>query len=80
MLLTLSLLLFYKEPELPVKPATIAAQLVYLCDSTLPSVFKDMVTLDTKTMRQRIVACGYRYKLDVCQDGVDKARLTVDFE
>jgi hypothetical protein len=80
MLGILLLLFFYKEPQLPVKPKTVAAHLVYLCDSALPGVFKDMGDLDTKGVKKRIEEYGYRYRLDVIQSYTGASKLNVDFE
>lgn len=71
---------FYDEPKLPVKPQTVAAQLVYLCDCALPGVFKDLGGLDTKTVEKKVKECGYRYTLGVIQSYMGVSRLNIDFE
>ncbi|KAF2728124.1 hypothetical protein EJ04DRAFT_556957 [Polyplosphaeria fusca] len=80
MLLILSILFFYREPNLPLKPNTIAANLFYLCGSRLPELFSTMGSLSTRARDQKIEALNYRYCLAKVQgmDGV--VRVTVDAE
>ncbi|KAF2261894.1 hypothetical protein CC78DRAFT_607034 [Lojkania enalia] len=61
MLLTLVLLFFHQEPNLPIKPNSIAANLIYLCDSSLPDLFRGLAVLNTNERNNRIRQWGYRY-------------------
>lgn len=79
MLLTLLFLFFYKEPKLPIKPTTLAAQLACLCDSSLPDLFANLGATSTQDRNKAIDSLGYRYRLMATRDA-EMLRLTIDCE
>lgn len=80
MLFTLGIWFFYCEPNLPLHPNTIAANLFYLCVSRLPDLFATLGSLDTKARDERIRGLNYRYCLAKIQGGDGVVRATVDAE
>ena len=54
MLVTLFGVAFYRQPDLPLKPTTLAATLCYLSHSTIPEKLNDISTLK-EGLRNRMV-------------------------
>ncbi|KAL5388975.1 hypothetical protein DPSP01_002680 [Paraphaeosphaeria sporulosa] len=63
MLLALISVYFYREPIMPVKPDTIAGNMVYLCDGSLADMFKDLGGHTTKERNEHISRMGLRYEM-----------------
>lgn len=65
MLLALVFVFFYKEPDLPVRPDTVVSNLVYLCDSSLPEMFRDLGGQNTQERNNRISDMGMTYYMGI---------------
>lgn len=63
MLVALVFIFFYQEPIMPVKPDTMAGNLVYICDGALPEMFKELGGQTTGERDQSITYKGLRYDM-----------------
>ncbi|KAF2446412.1 hypothetical protein P171DRAFT_259437 [Karstenula rhodostoma CBS 690.94] len=63
MLLALLFVFFYQEPVMPIKPDTVAGNLVYLCDGSLAEMLKDLGGHTTKERNEHIRRMGLRYEM-----------------
>ncbi|KAF1966153.1 hypothetical protein BU23DRAFT_560476 [Bimuria novae-zelandiae CBS 107.79] len=58
---------------MPIKPDTAASHLMYLCDSPLPELFKELGGQGTKERDQIIEQMGLRYAMGYSSSsGVDR--------
>lgn len=67
MLFALVFIFFYREPVMPIKPDTVAGNLVYLCDGSLPQMFKNLGAQTTTERDQSIGNMGIRYSMGYSQ-------------
>jgi hypothetical protein len=67
MLGTLLFIFFYREPVMPIKPDTVAGNLVYICDGTLPKVLRGLSGQTTEEREQSINNMGLRYSMGYSQ-------------
>ena len=67
MLGALVFIFFYQEPVMPIKPDTVAGNLVYVCDGTLPEVLKGLSGQTTTQREQSIQNLGLRYSMGYSQ-------------
>lgn len=63
MLIALIFVFFYQEPIMPVKPDTVAGNLVYLCDGSLAEMFKGLGGHTTKERNEHISRMGFKYEM-----------------
>jgi hypothetical protein len=63
MLLVLIFVFFYEEPIMPLKPDTVAVNLVYFYDGSLADMLKDLGGQTTNEMNGRVSQMDLRYKM-----------------
>jgi hypothetical protein len=63
MMIASIMLCFYVEPVLPIKPDSIASNLIYLADSTLSDTFAEICGSEDVSFDKRVEALGLRYAL-----------------
>jgi hypothetical protein len=68
------------HPVLRIKPTTIAAALVYLCESRMLDTFRHLGTLDGKTRERKIQEIGRTFGLGIVEgkDGVVRVKVDMD--
>jgi hypothetical protein len=63
MMIASIMLCFYVEPVLPIKPDSIASNLIYLADSTLSDTFAESCGSEDASFGKRVESLGLRYAL-----------------
>ena len=63
MMIASIMLCLYIEPILPIKPDSIASNLIYLADSTLSDTFAEICGSEDVSFDKRVEALGLRYAL-----------------
>jgi hypothetical protein len=80
MLVTLVVIIFHRQPELPLKPNTIAAVLCYFSGSSLPRRFNRLALLGTRARDHIVRDLNLRYGMWVEQDDEKGGLVTIDVE
>ena len=80
MLVILVVIIFHRQPELPLKPNTIAAVLCYFSGSSLPRRFNRLALLDTRARDHIVRDLNLRYGMWVEQDDEKGGLVTIDVE
>ncbi|KAH8799705.1 hypothetical protein F5884DRAFT_810952 [Xylogone sp. PMI_703] len=77
MLLALIFVAMRQQPDLPLKPNTIASVLCYLANSSLPDKFHGMALMDEKTRNRKVREMNLKYTL---RNKSGSAVVTIDIE
>jgi hypothetical protein len=80
MIIALVMLVFHREPSLPIQPSTIAAALTYLSWSSIPGRFSDMALLPEGTRNEAIRSMNLRYGIGVIGDENTQAVVGIEVE